>query len=170
LFVIFDFFFTMKKFKAVIEIIGVNPFVTLPDPVLAHLFRQAGKDKGPIPVKGTINGQPYTQTLVKFKGLWRLYINLKMLDHSTQRIGEVINITIAFDPEKRVIDPPLKFVEALQLEPKAKRVFDSLRPSLQLEIVRYIAGLKTEDSVDRNVEKAIQFLLGNGRFVGRAKI
>ena len=35
------------------------------------------------------------------------------------------------------------------------------------EIVRYIDGLKTERSIDRNVERALDFLLGKGRFVGR---
>jgi len=46
---------------------------------------------------------------------------------------------------------------------------DSLRPSLQKEIVRYISFLKTEESIDRNVDNAIQFLLGKKRFIGRDK-
>ena len=44
----------MLSFKANIEIIGINPYVLLPDKVLLALFKQAGKDKGPIPVKGKI--------------------------------------------------------------------------------------------------------------------
>ena len=46
----------MIKFKAKIEIIGVNPFVFLPEPVLHKVFVQAGKDKGKIPVKMKIDG------------------------------------------------------------------------------------------------------------------
>jgi hypothetical protein len=56
---------------------------------------------------------------------------------------------------------------ALQQNTNAKAIFDSLRPSLQLEINRYISRLKTQDSVDRNVLKAIDFLMGKGRFIGR---
>ena len=41
----------MIKFKAKIEIIGVNPFVFLPERVLHKVFVQARKDKGKIPVK-----------------------------------------------------------------------------------------------------------------------
>ena len=52
---------------------------------------------------------------------------------------------------------------------EAKKVFDSLRPSLQLEINRYFSFLKSEPTIDRNVTKAIQFLLGKGRFVARDK-
>ena len=53
---------------------------------------------------------------------------------------------------------------------EAKSAFDNLSPSSQKEIVRYISQLKTEPGIDRNVEKAIAFLLGKGRFVGREKV
>lgn len=33
------------KFRAKIEIIGVNPFVFLPERALKEVFKQAGKDK-----------------------------------------------------------------------------------------------------------------------------
>ena len=59
--------------------------------------------------------------------------------------------------------------KALLENKAAKKVFDSLRPSLQLEINRYFSSLKTESAVDRNITRAIQFLLGNGRFVARDK-
>src|ERR1700677_1354939 len=65
----------MKKFSAIIEIIGANPFVSLPVRVLSAVLREAGKDKGPIRVRGTINGDPYRQTLLRYKGAWRLYVN-----------------------------------------------------------------------------------------------
>lgn len=159
----------MHKFKADIEIIGINPFVFVPEKILAGIFKQAGKDKGAIPIRGTINGNPYRQTLVKFRGNWRLYINMIMLKNSPKRIGETVELSIAFDPSDRVIKPHSKFVMGLDKNKKAKTVFESLRPSLQLEIVRYIANLKTEESIDRNVIKAINFLLGKGKFVGRDK-
>ena len=60
------------KFKAKIEIIGVNPFVSLPERVLQKVFRQAGKDKGKIPIKMKIDGHEFTQTLIKWSGFWRL--------------------------------------------------------------------------------------------------
>ena len=160
----------MNKFKAEIQIIGVNPYVFVPNQVLSDIFIQAQKDKGAIPIKGTVNGKPYKQTLVRFKGEWRLYINMKMLKNSPKRIGETIEITIEFDPIKRIIKPHPKFVKALKDNINAKAIFDNLRPSLQLEIVRYISMLKTEESVEKNVPKAISFLLGKGKFVGRNKL
>ncbi|MFL5730095.1 MAG: YdeI/OmpD-associated family protein [Cytophagaceae bacterium] len=156
-------------FKADIEIIGINPFVFVPEKILEAIFKQAGKDKGAIPIKGRINEMPYRQTLVKFRGAWRLYINTGMLKKSPERIGETIELTIEFDPSDRSIKPHPEFVKALNENKKAKTVFEGLRPSLKHEIVRYIANLKTEESINRNVVKAIEFLLGKARFVGRDK-
>jgi hypothetical protein len=155
------------SFNAAIDIIGINPFVFVPDPILKELFREFGKDKGPIPVKGTINGKAYQQTLVRFAGEWRLYINTKMLSKSPERIGEQVEVSIEPDFSDRTIHPHPKLVQALKDNSRANTVFESLAPSLQNEIVRYIANLKTEASVDKNVLKAINFLLGKERFIGR---
>ena len=154
-------------FSAVLDLIGINPFVYLPEPVLQAIFQYAGKSTSPIPVKGTVNARPYRQTLVKYAGAWRLYINLEMLEHSTEKIGELLEITIAFDPAERSITPHPKLVLALQEHKEAQQVFESLPPSLQKEIIRYISFLKTDKSIDNNIKKAIDFLLGKGRFIGR---
>lgn len=159
----------MIKFRAKIEIIGVNPFVFLPGKVLQEVFTQAGKSKGKIPVKIKIDGHEFVQTLIKWSGSWRLYLNTPMRKAAKKDVGDIADFEIAYDPIKRVFPIHPKFEKALQENEKAKKVFDSLRPSMQLEINRYISFLKAEASVDRNVIKAIQFLLGNGRFVGRDK-
>jgi len=156
-------------FKATIEIIGVNPFVFLPDKALKAVFKQAGKDKGPIQVNGTIDGYPYTQTLVRYSGHWRLYINGPMLKASGKKVGDRTTLTIAFDPGERTISIHPKLNDALLANSKAKASFDLLPPSRQKEIIRYISFLKTESSVDKNVDRAIAFLLGKERFVGREK-
>ena len=159
----------MIKFKAKIEIIGVNPFVFLPEPVLHKVFVQAGKDKGKIPVKMKIDGHEFPQTLIKWSGAWRLYLNTPMRKAAKKDVGDMANFEIEYDPIERVFPIHPKFEKALRENKEARKVFDSLRPSLQLEINRYFSSLKTESSVDRNVTRAIQFLLGNGRFVARDK-
>ena len=159
----------MDKFKAKLEIIVGNPFVFIPSKILNKIFQQANKSKGAIPVRGKINGKDYQQTLVKYSGDWRLYINMKMLKKSPKRIGEIIDIELEFDPSDRTIEPHPKFVHALADNKEAKEVFEKLSPSKQKEIIRYISNLKTEKSVDKNVERAINFLLGKERFVGRDK-
>lgn len=157
----------MRKFEGDIKIIGINPFVFVPDEILYELFRINGKEKGPIPVKGTINGVAYQQTLVKYRGEWRLYINNNMLKNSPKRIGETIEIFVEFDFSDRTIVPHPKLTKALDKNLKAKEKFEALSPSVQKEIVKYISFLKTEASIDRNVNRAIDFLLGKESFIGR---
>ena len=159
----------MIKFKAKIEIIGVNPFVFLPDRVLDQVFEQAGKNKGKIPIKMKIDGHEFPQTLIKWRGSWRLYLNTPMRTAAQKDVGDMANFEIEYDPIPRTVPIHPKFEKALRENNEAKKVFDSLRPSLQLEINRYFSNLKTESSVDRNVTRAIQFLLGKQRFVARDK-
>lgn len=154
-------------FTLELEIIDGNPYVLLPLVVLHELFQEAGRSKGPIPVRGTINGDPYQQTLVKFRGAWRLYVNMKMLDDSPRRIGEAIDVTVGHDPSDRGIEPHPKLVAMLDANLEARETFDNMAPSRQKEIVRYISDLKSDESIDRNVGRARDFLLGKGRFVGR---
>jgi uncharacterized protein YdeI (YjbR/CyaY-like superfamily) len=157
----------MKKFSAIIEIIGANPFVFLPERVLAFILKQAGKDKGPVRVRGTINGDPYRQTLLRYKGAWRLYVNGFMLKNSPKRVGEKIVVEIEFDPEDKKVEPHPKLVAALRKNRTATEAWDKLTPSRRWEIVRYIGSLKTEESIDRNIARAIRHLLGKEGFVGR---
>jgi hypothetical protein len=159
----------MHKFKAGLEIIGINPFVFVPDKILRKVFKQAGKDKGHIPIHGLINGKPYKQTLLKYSGHWRLYVNTSMLKKSPQRIGEILEITVEFDISDRSILPHPKLIVALKENKDAKKIFENLPPSRQKEIIRYISSLKTEKSINKNIKRAINFLNGKERFVGRQK-
>ena len=69
----------MHTFQAELKIIDINPYVEVPERILSAVFKQAGKDKGNIYIRGTINEVPYRQTLVRFRGEWRLYVNTHML-------------------------------------------------------------------------------------------
>lgn len=158
-----------NKFSATLDIIGINPFVFVPENLLQQIFKKAGKEKGHIPVKGTINGKPFTQTLVRYNSHWRLYINTVMLKDSPKKIGTTLAVTLNFDPAERTIPVHPKLAAAINKNKAAKKVFESLPPSRQKEIARYIHSLKTAESIDRNVAKAIAFLLGKQRFMGRER-
>ena len=160
----------MPSFKATIELIGINPFVFVPDKILAAILQKAGKEKGPIQIKGMINKNPYRQTLVKYAGHWRLYINTTMLKDSPKRIGETVSISISFDPGDRKLTMHPELAKALSKNKTANKNFKQLPASRQQEIIRYISNLKTAESVERNIARAINFLSGNGSFVGRQSL
>lgn len=154
-------------FTARLEIIGINPFVFIPEEILKTIFEVSGRDKSPIPVKGTVNGVEYKQNLMKYLGEWRLYINLVMLKNSPKRIGEIIEVSIDYDSSDRSIVIHPKLDQAIREDPVTLRNFESLIPSRKLELIRYINNLKTEASIDRNIDKIIRHLKGETDFFGK---
>lgn len=90
-----------------------------------------------------------------------------MLKDSPRRIGEVLEIGIEHDPAERTVEPPPAFTQALQNNTVASQNFEKLPPSLQKELVRYLANLKTTEAFQKNLAKIIAFLEGTGDFFGR---
>ncbi|MQR01378.1 DUF1905 domain-containing protein [Glaciimonas soli] len=151
----------MQIFSAEIFIIGINPYVEVPEDVLAELFKAAGKEKGPIPIKGQINGKKFIQNIVKYQGLWRLYLNTPMRKDAQAEVGDTVRFEIAFDPVPRTEPAHPAFIRALSQSKEAKSAFEKLAPSHQKEIHRSIRMLKSEKSRLRNIGIIIQHLLGN---------
>jgi len=147
------------SFTAKIFIIGVNPYVLLPQAVLLDIFKQAKKDKGPIPVKGKMNEHSFIQTLVKYQGKWRLYLNTPMRKATKLDVGDSATFQLEFDASERIVPMHPKLDKAFKKYKQAKTNFDILPPYRQKEIKRYIGFLKSEESVDRNIEKVIEMLL-----------
>jgi len=159
----------MKSFSAKIQIIGVNPYVLLPTSLLKYIFQKAGKDKGAIPVKLKIGGENFIQNLVKYSGKWRLYLNGPMRKAAGKDVGDVIEVEIDFDAKPRTTPIHPKLKKALRENKQAKAAFEKLGPSRQKEILRYINFLKSEESVDKNIQRAITHLTSSKPFIGREK-
>lgn len=155
------------SFKAPLEIIGINPFVFIPPEVLERIFEASGKDKSPIPVKGTVNGKEFEQNLMKYLGEWRLYVNLMMLKNSPKRIGETIEVVLEYDAVERNIAIHPKLEQAIKDSSLATANFEKLIPSRRHELMKYVNNLKTEASIQRNVDKIIRHLHGETDFFGK---
>ena len=157
----------MKSFSVKILKIGINPYVLLPDDTLNYLFKKAGKDKGYIPVYIIVNRQRFIQHLVKYSGKWRLYLNTPMRKVADKDVGDMIDIKIDYDDQERITPMHPKLREALDKNMQAKEVFDKLSPYRRKEIQRYLNNLKTEESLNKNIQRAINSLMGKESFVGR---
>jgi hypothetical protein len=116
-------------FTAKLEIIGINPFVFLPEEILNEIFENSGRNKSPIPVKGTVNGKEFKQNLMKYLGEWRLYINMIMLKDSPKRIGETIEVCMEYDDSDRTLSIHPQLEKAIQKSPVALKNFENLIPS-----------------------------------------
>ncbi len=155
------------NFSAEIFIIGVNPYVLLPENILLEIFQQFGKNKGQIPVKGLINGKTFVQTLVKYQGDWRLYVNGIMRKAAGVDVGDMVHIEIVFDSSSREVQMHPTFRSAIEKNKKAKEAFSKLTPSFRKEINRYLNNIKTEKTLTKNIDRIIRYLAGEkiGYFV-----
>ncbi len=161
-----------RSFVEKVRILDINPYVRLPKAVLAAIFESAGRSTSPIPVKGTLNGKPFRQTLVRYQGAWRLYLNTPMRLAAGLEVGDQATLEVSFDPLPRVVPMHPKLARALAENPRAAKVFEQLTPSRQKEIKRYLAALKSEETRDRNIGKVIRHLMGDpdhAMLIGRAR-
>jgi len=156
------------QFSAEIKLLGINPYVTPPKEVLEFIFQQAKKETSPIPVKGKLNGVWFMQSLVRYQGDWRLYINGQMAKNAKLEykgsvvhvVGQTVDIHLMVNrnPFVHRMNPSLK--KELDKNDEAKKTFDALTPGRKKEILRYLASLKTKESLQRNVERVISHLTG----------
>lgn len=156
-----------ETFAAKIDVIGVNPHIKLPDDVLQGIFKAAGKDKSPIRVRGTIDGAAFRQSLVRYQGDWRLYINSVMaraagfkFSNISQIVGQPVTISVEYDPQPVTYQMVPEFQKVLDSDAIAKAAYDQLTPGRQKEILRYLASLKSEVALQRNITRVMQHLRG----------
>lgn len=146
------------SFKAKIYKVGVNPCVKVPHRITDKLKAT----KGYIPVKGKIENHFFQQTLCPVKGEgYRLYVNGPMLKGVNMKIGETAKFIIEQDTLERNKNHPMpgEFKKKLE-EHKLLTAFQQLTPSRQKEINRYLNNLKTEESLNKNINKMINVLKG----------
>jgi hypothetical protein len=166
----------MLRFSETIRIIIGNPYVRPPERILKAIFKQAGKSTSPIPVRGTINGAPFQQSLVRYQGDWRLYVNIIMAKAGKmpfkKSIAEIVGrkaaFELEFDTEPRSYGMVSFLQRALAKDESAHAAWKKLPPSRQKEVLRYFSGLKSDEAKRRNLDKLIQALTApETRFMAR---
>jgi hypothetical protein len=155
----------MHAFSATIRKIDINPYVRVPVVVVRALQKEAGKARGPLRVTGTLQGKPISATIVRFRGMWRLYLNLGMRQTGRVDVGDSAAVRVRFDGTPRTEPVPRAFQSALARNPRAQAAFRALAPSRQREILRYLGHLKSPDTLARNIAKTLRFLEG-GKVTG----
>lgn len=145
-------------FKSKITKAGINPCVPVPQKITSQLTAT----KGYIPVKGTIEGFFFQQTLCPVKGEgYRLYVNGIMLKGSHMKVGKAARFIIEQDTWERNRNVPMHpaFKKKLK-EHKLLDRFLELSPPRQKEVNRYLNNLKTQEALTGNIEKIIRTFNG----------
>ncbi|WP_241775048.1 YdeI/OmpD-associated family protein [Chryseobacterium sp. ERMR1:04] len=76
-------------------------------------------------------------------------------------------VVVEFDDADRTISIHPQLDKAIRENPVTVQNFENLIPSRKLELIRYINNLKTEASIQRNIEKIIRHLQGEVDFFGK---
>jgi hypothetical protein len=161
-----------SAFKAVVEIRGINPFVSVSASRVQRL--KAGWHQ-PLPVLVRINRQPEdawrTNLMPAGDGEFYLYLNGVMRAATGVSVGSVVSVELALDagyrngPQHPI---PSWFSKALDENAEARKSWAALTPSRRKEVLRYFAQLKSPEARARNVSKALHVLSGqSGRFMAR---
>jgi len=164
---------TAVRFTQRIAIRDINPYLRVS---ASHAIALKPAWKRPMPVLVTINGQPSPPARVNLMpagdGTFYLYLNGPIRTASATAVGDRVTAAISFDASYRggpTHPMPASLRRALALRSKAKKAWTALTPSRQKEILRYLAGLKSEAARERNVAKVVAMLgKPDGTFLGRA--
>jgi len=155
----------MIQFTEKIEMVEINPCVTVPSRVSRHFGLN-----GYVPVVVYIEKGRVPSTLVPIGGgVHRLYINGKMLQYTDSGPGDRVTVRLELDTSDRSFTTPDYLSRALASDHKSKARWNSLAPSKRKEVIRYLSSAKTTDTRDRNLAKLLTILRsesGNGVLCG----
>jgi hypothetical protein len=163
---------TSLRFKATIEINGINPFVPV-DADRAVRLREGWRK--PMPVLVQVNGAPAEPWRINMMprgdGGFFLYLHGEVREAAGVGVGDTVDVEVAFDEAYRggpAHPTPEAFSDGLRRDPAAASAWEALTPSLQKEALRRFASVKSEEAKARNIEAALAVLGGApGRFMAR---
>src|SRR6185312_10459342 len=148
------------RFRAAIEMNGINPFV------LVSAARAARIRKGwrkPMPVLVRVNGKPEKSWRINLmpvgNGSFYLYLHGHVRKASGTKAGDFVMVELAFDGDYKngpMHPMPSWFRMALAKNSRARKTWEALIPSRKKELLRYFAGLKSAEAQTRNLKRAIQ--------------
>ena len=110
-----------------------------------------------VPVKVWINGAEYRSTIVRMGGKFVIAVPKVFRDAANIKAGETITVTMEKDLEKRTVEVPKDFADALK-KANLQDVFSKMSFTHQKEYVRAIVEAKKEETRIRRIEKTIEQL------------
>jgi hypothetical protein len=137
-------------FKGVITMHGSSSFIPLTfDP--KEVF---GKVRAP--VKVTLNGYTFRSTIAAMGGPACIPLRASNREAAGLEGGQVVNVRLDLDTEKREVTPPHDLVKALKAAPSAWDRWRELSFTHQREHVEAIEGAKKPETRARRIGQAVE--------------
>ena len=113
--------------------------------------------KARVPVKVTINGYVWRSTVTNMDGCQFIVVNAGARQRAGVKAGDVVNVALDLDTEKRDVEVPGELQKALGV--KLTEKFDGLAFTHKKEFVQWYMGAKKEDTRTGRVEKMKRMLI-----------
>ena len=110
------------------------------------------------PVKVTINGYTYRNTIAVMNGMYMLSVSADVRAKSGVAGGDKIEVQLELDREPREVEVPADLQKALSKNAAAKQFFETLSNSNKKRFTIPIEQAKTPETRNRRIEKAISEL------------
>jgi hypothetical protein len=147
---------TSLHFKAVIQS-GAGAWVDIPFDV----EKKFGKKR--VPIRATIDGQPYRGSLVRMSGDCHMLLILKSIRQAIgKQPGDKVSITFREDTAARKVIVPADVQKSLSSQPQAKAFFKELAYSHQREYIEWIKGARQPETRKRRMIRMLD-RLGRGK-------
>ncbi len=110
-----------------------------------------------VPVKVSVNGVEYRSTIMRMSGKFMMAVPKVFRDAAGVKAGETIEVTMEKDSEKRTVEVPEDFAEALR-KADLTDVFAKMSFTHQKEYVNSVKDAKKEETRLRRIEKNLQMI------------
>jgi len=142
------------RFRATLELAGKTATgFRVPAEVVAAL----GTSKRP-PVRVTINGYTYRNTVAVYGGVFMLGVSAEHRAAAGVQAGDELDVDIELDTAPREVTVPPDFADALDADAEARRCFDRLSYSHKQRHILAIEQAKTVETRQRRIAKAVSDL------------
>ena len=125
--------------------------------VPAEIVAALGTSKRP-PVRVTINGHTYRNTVAVYGGVFMLGVSAENREAAGIQAGDELDVDIELDTAPREVSIPPDFADALDADADARRAFDRLSYSHKQQHILAIEQAKTAETRQRRIAKAISGL------------
>ena len=119
-----------------------------------------------VPVRGTINGFPFRSSLMPMGGCHMMPVNKTLRDGAGVKPGDIVELVIERDDEKRTVEAPPVLKKALAKNKSAKGNWEKLAFTHKKEMAGWIAGAKQEETRARRLTKVVQVLKAGTKWTG----
>ena len=120
-----------------------------------EIIEKLGGGKKPL-VKVTINNFTYRSAVAVMGGAYMVGVNAENREAAKVKGGDRIEVSIELDTEIRTVEVPAEFQKVLNRNAGAKKIFDTLSNSRKKALMIPIVNAKTDETRNRNIEKALK--------------